>query len=145
MHQIRGYLYVAVQFACVGAILLTGPIVPPSVPAALLLLVSVLLGLWAVLSMGLGRFRITPYLHPAGRLHRRGPYRVVRHPMYLALLLAMLGSVAGDPSAARFGVWLLLIGTLVLKLRMEEKLLAERHSEYAAYAATTCRMLPFVY
>jgi len=145
MQQIRGYLYVAVQFACVGALLLTGPAVPPSLPAVLLLVVSVLLGLWAVLSMGLGRFRISPFLHPSGRLHRRGPYRFIRHPMYLALLMATFASVAGDFSPVRICVWLLLLSVLLQKLRMEETLLAGRHAEYATYAATTRRILPFLY
>lgn len=145
MQQIRGYLYVAVQFACVGVILITGPLLPRSIPFALLLLVSVLLGLWAVLSMGLGRFRISPFLHPSGRFHRRGPYRFVRHPMYLALLMAMFASVAGDFSPVRVCVWLLLLAVLVLKLRMEERLLAARHPDYAPYAAATRRLLPFIY
>lgn len=145
MQHLRGYVYVALQFACVGALLLSGPLLPRSLPVALTFLVALLLGLWAVLSMGLGKFRISPYLHPSGQFHRSGPYRFVRHPMYLALILAMLGSLAGDPSPARIGLWLALVLVLVLKLRMEERLLMDRYPGYAAYATSTRRVLPFVY
>lgn len=135
----------AVQFGCVGVMLLTGPVVPVWLPARLLLAGAVLLGLWAVFSMGLGRFRISPYLHPSGRLLRTGPYRFVRHPMYLALILAMLALLVDRWSALRIGAWLTLIAVLVLKLRLEERLLATRFPGYARYARTTFRILPYLY
>ena len=135
----------ALQFACVGIIVLTGPAVHLSIAAGLVIATSVFLGMWAVFSMRLGRFHITPTLHPLGQLTRRGPYRLVRHPMYLALILAMLGAVINEPSPIRIAAWLSLVVILVLKLRMEERLLAERYVEYITYAASTWRLLPFVY
>ena len=135
----------AVQFGCVGVIVLTGPLVPAGLPARLLLVGAVLLGLWAVLSVGLGKFRISPYLHPAGRLLRTGPYRFVRHPMYLSLLLAMLALLIDHWTALRIGAWLTLVAVLVLKLRLEERLLTRRFPEYARYARATYRMLPYLY
>jgi protein-S-isoprenylcysteine O-methyltransferase Ste14 len=145
MRRRRGYLYVAIQFACVGIIALSGPMLPPPLPARLVLASSLVLGLWAVVSMGPGRFRISPYLHPLGRLHRSGPYRFVRHPMYVALILAMLALVLGEISVLRIGAWITLVAVLVLKLRLEEHLLAERYPEYVSYARATRRFLPFVY
>jgi len=145
MRKLHGYLLVTLQFFSLAVIALTGPLLPASLPARLVLIAAVLGGLWAVLSMGVGRFKISPYLHRSGRLHRAGPYRFVRHPMYLALLVAMLASVLSEPSAIRAAAWLSLGVVLVQKLRMEERLLTERYPEYAGYARSTRRLLPFVY
>ena len=78
-------------------------------------------------------------------LVRRGPYRVVRHPIYGGLLLAMIGStLAAGPG------WLLaLIGSgtyFAISLRVEEADLAALFpDDYPEYAAHTKRLIPFVY
>jgi protein-S-isoprenylcysteine O-methyltransferase Ste14 len=53
-----------------------------------------------------------------------GPYRTVRHPLYLALLLMAAGSVAAHPSIATACAAVGLAAGLVLKIRREERALA---------------------
>jgi len=145
MRKLRGYILVTLQLACLGVIALTGPLFPALLPARLVLFAAVFVGLWAVLSMGVGRFQITPSVHRSGRSYRAGPYRFVRHPMYLALLVAILATVLSELSAIRLAAWLSLVVVLVQTLRLEERLLTERYPEYASYVSSTRRLLPFVY
>jgi len=79
------------------------------------------------------------------RLMREGPYRVLRHPMYTALLLVMAGFAATAPTVARLLLWAALCCDLVAKLSYEERLLARAFPEYAAYRESTWRLIPFVF
>jgi protein-S-isoprenylcysteine O-methyltransferase Ste14 len=74
-----------------------------------------------------------------------GPYRFVRHPLYLAEEIATIGSVMQFLSA-----WtaMLLVVQIAFQLRRiwnEEALLAEVFPQYAAYKEKTARVLPGIY
>jgi protein-S-isoprenylcysteine O-methyltransferase Ste14 len=78
-------------------------------------------------------------------LVRRGPYRVVRHPIYGGLLLAIVGSaLATGP-----GLLVAVIGGgayFVMCLRVEEADMAALFpDEYPEYARHTKKLIPFVY
>ena len=139
------YGFVIVQFVCIGAIAITGPILASS---PLLLLTEILglsIGFWAIWTMRIGNFNITPDTKPGARLVTHGPYRYIRHPMYLAVLLTMLALVLDQISILRLTIWLVLLADLLLKLIYEEKLLTRQDSDYSRYAERTKRIVPFVF
>lgn len=139
------YLLVAVQFLCLGYLALTGPVWVTGWGYRAALLAGVLLGLWAVGVMRLGRFNIAPHLKPGAVLVTRGPYAYVRHPMYTAVLGVALVWVAYTPTWDRLLVWAVLLGNLVMKLNYEERLLAAQFPGYAAYRARSGRLIPWLY
>lgn len=147
--MIRGsplsYALVGVQFVCLAGIALTGPIIPPSTLWGLMSLLGILLGVWAVLAIRISEVSVLPEVREGTRLVVRGPYRVIRHPMYSSLLLLGAGLVLGAPSLLRGMLWLALLADLVVKLNYEERLLAARFSEYPAYRRGTWRIVPFIY
>ena len=75
----------------------------------------------------------------------RGPYRVVRHPIYSGLLLALIGSALATgsgvlPAAIGGGAY------FVMSLRVEEADMAALFpDEYPEYVKRTTRLIPFVY
>jgi protein-S-isoprenylcysteine O-methyltransferase Ste14 len=75
----------------------------------------------------------------------RGPYRLVRHPLYLGELTAAAGVVVGSrhPWAAA-GAWLLCLGLQIARTHYEESNLRAEFPEYADYAACTKRIVPGV-
>jgi protein-S-isoprenylcysteine O-methyltransferase Ste14 len=107
-----------------------------------LLLAGGFVGLAAVWANRPGNFNIHPHPHPKGELIRHGPYRWVRHPMYSAVLLFGLACAVAAPSAVTLGYLVSLTVVLLTKARLEERLLVAKHPDYAAYAATTKRLLP---
>lgn len=139
-----GYTLVAIQFAALLYLALTGPWLARGWPL-LLELAGIALGLWAVATMSRSKLNVTPDVRPGAHLVERGPYRWIRHPMYTALLLGGLGLVWYTPSPLRWAAWALLAVDLLVKLQHEEKLLSAAFAGYPAYQAHTKRLIPYLY
>jgi protein-S-isoprenylcysteine O-methyltransferase Ste14 len=138
-------VFVSVQFISLALIGLTGPIFAPPVIWLGIELLGLFLGFWAVAVMRIGHFNITPDPLSWSKLVSWGPYRIIRHPMYLALLLTTLPLVISYFSMLRLVFWLALLADLVLKMGYEEGLLQQRFPEYASYQQQTARLLPGIY
>lgn len=142
---IKSYTLVFVQFLCIGLILITGPIFPANIFLLIIELAGVALGIWAIAVMGIGRFNIVPDPKEGSRLVTRGPYKIIRHPMYLSLLLFTLPLVIADFSWWRSVFWLVLLIDLVLKLNYEETLLEKKLDGYREYRRHSYKLIPFIY
>jgi len=79
-------------------------------------------------------------------LVRDGPYRFVRHPVYLGMTIALAGlTVALRSWLGLIGVFLLFLPSEVYRAKLEEKALACKFgSEWEIYAAQTGFILPFI-
>lgn len=108
--------------------------------AALLLIGSVLM---IVVIFHLGRsFSIVPQ---ARTLVRTGPYKFVRNPLYLAEEVALLGTLLQFYSPATLAVFLLHGALQVRRIFYEENLLRLTFPDYAHYAASTSRLIPYIW
>ena len=106
---------------------------------------GLLLGLWALASNPPGNFHIRPTPHPRGHLVCSGPYRWIRHPMYVAVLLAG-GACAGAGAGMADAIALVLLAAvLVAKSVLEERWMQRQHPGYADYRARTARFVPGVF
>jgi len=81
----------------------------------------------------------------ARRLVTTGPYRVIRHPLYLFGEVSVVGIALGYMQP-----WALLLAGLSLLLQFprmayEERILAVTFEDYAAYLARTSRLIPGLY
>jgi protein-S-isoprenylcysteine O-methyltransferase Ste14 len=137
--------------ACAVAMLLVIPAAGPSSSAASGLVltgdaIALLAGGWtlfAVLALG-NCFSVLP---EARGMVVRGPYRYIRHPVYLGEIGMFAGLTLAAFSLHGLGLW----GAVVLlafvlaqfsRMRMEETALTDAFPAYAAYAAETGRLLP---
>jgi protein-S-isoprenylcysteine O-methyltransferase Ste14 len=93
---------------------------------------------WALRSLG----RNISVIAQARGLATSGPYRLVRHPLYLGELVAMLGLVVRFPSAASVAAWVLTLVLQLYRTRHEEAVLVSVHPQYADYRARTSRIVP---
>lgn len=132
----RGGVWVAAQFLLMAAILVLGafpPIWPDWVRIAgfPVILVGIGFGVWAGRTLGSA---LTPYPLPSddATLVERGPYGVVRHPIYVAGLLVFLGYgfLASVPATGAVALLALLWH---FKAGVEERHLSERFPGYADY------------
>jgi len=144
-NPLLSYGLVAIQLLCLGLIALSGPLFAAN-PALLLLEGAAgLLGLWAIGTMGVGNFNVTPDVKHLARLVTGGPYRHIRHPMYTALLMGSLSLVLDAFSFLRLALWLVLLVDLLVKLNYEEQLLSRDLEGYSTHLQRTKRLIPFLY
>ena len=109
------------------------------------LAVTVLGAVFAIWSrVTLGRnWSSVPQVKEQHELVVKGPYRIVRHPIYTGLILA----VAGTGLAQDKGIWLfmlvLIFASYWLKIRVEEKLMMETFpEEYPEYRRRVKALIP---
>lgn len=137
-------LLVFAQFVLVAILILSGRPYSNQWYVWLTTITGGALGLWAILTMG--RFtNISPALKENAPLRTNGPYRFVRHPMYLALLIFCGGYVLGNVTAYSVSLWLAILLVLALKIYYEERILAKRLSGFEDYAKKTKRLIPFLF
>jgi len=75
----------------------------------------------------------------------RGPYRFVRHPLYLGELTALLGIALGaDRWALAVPLWLVCVALQLVRTGYEERSLRAEFPEYGQYAERTKRLIPGV-
>lgn len=76
---------------------------------------------------------------------RRGPYRVIRHPIYLSYSLAWSAAPAATHSLVLALTAMAMIGCYVWSARERLMGLGALKSEYGAWQKRTWRLIPFVY
>ncbi len=76
----------------------------------------------------------------------RGPYRLVRHPMYTAALSISLGLAYLIPSWAFVGVFSIYLVLIIPLISMKEEDLRKAYgAQYGAYQQKTKKLVLFVY
>ena len=109
--------------------------------STLLVLGGTVFATYAVLGLG----RSLSILPEARGLVTRGPYAMIRHPLYLGELVALLGV-----TVQYFSEWALLLLLLqcafqVGRMSNEERVLSGVFPEYRDYMARTARLVPHIY
>lgn len=143
-----GSLLVGLQFGLIGLLALS--VVPVlrlgQVPwaAAVAATLGLALAGWALWAFPPGSFNIRPTPRADGGVVQRGPYRWIRHPMYSSIALCGLACAC---AAQRVWVWLALAALLLVllsKALLEERWMAQQHTDYAAYQTRTRRFVPWL-
>lgn len=93
---------------------------------------------WAVWHLGTA-FSIVP---EARRLVQTGPYRWIRHPLYLAGFVIGLGLLMVSFSPPALGLFIAFTGCQCLRMEYEEEVLAEALPGYRDYRCRTWALLP---
>jgi protein-S-isoprenylcysteine O-methyltransferase Ste14 len=102
-------------------------------PALLVMAAGTCWLVWTLAVNSPANIHIRPVLKAGGRLVTTGPYRLVRHPMYLGVLVVCAGAVCLWPGWVKAAAWLMLFAVLFTKGRLEEAALRVRFPEYEAY------------
>jgi protein-S-isoprenylcysteine O-methyltransferase Ste14 len=140
---------VTLQFILLAALV----VVPPGlwwprnplvlVIAAALIIAGLMISAGGVLSLG-ASLTASPIPKDSAALVIRGPYGVVRNPIYSGLMIVGAGLVVFGASWWHLATWVALVVLFAIKSRWEERMLAAAHPEFAAYAQRVGRFIPGV-
>jgi protein-S-isoprenylcysteine O-methyltransferase Ste14 len=99
---------------------------------------------WAVWSL---RYldRSLSVLAQAREVVVRGPYRWVRHPLYLGEVVAGLGLALAANSYAALALWIAMCGLQIYRAVREEQVLLQALPAYRSYRGSTAALLPGIY
>ena len=113
----------------------------PNLASAACVLVGMVMMLVTIRHLG-GSFSLVPQ---ARSVVQTGPYRWIKHPLYLAEEIAILGVVLQYLTPITVTVFVLHIGVQVCRIVYEEDLLRRNCPEYSSYEASRWRLVPYVW
>lgn len=106
---------------------------------------GVAFAIWARKTLG-ANWSAKVTLKKEHELIQRGPYSIVRHPIYTGFELATLGPVIVIGQLKGFVALAIIFIAHVLKIRMEEEIMNKQFpSQYAEYTKKVKRLIPFVF
>jgi protein-S-isoprenylcysteine O-methyltransferase Ste14 len=112
------------------------------VPAVALCVAGWALTIWARLLLG-SNWSAAVMLKRGHTLVQKGPYAVVRHPIYSGMLVALLGTALIDGHIRSALGFILLVAMLKLKAEKEERLMRYAFGPaYDCYCRTTGALVP---
>jgi protein-S-isoprenylcysteine O-methyltransferase Ste14 len=112
-----------------------------TMPAFIIGQVGLVLAIISLLSLG----RFFGVFPEARGLVRHGPYRYVRHPLYLAEIIASVGIVLPILSIWSVGLFVVFVALQYARAILEERALTATIPEYADYARHTWRIIPGIH
>ena len=122
----------------------------PHTPAIQLLgLALTILGcffaVWARFTLG-SNWSGLPAVRHEHELIVKGPYTLVRHPIYTGILLALAGSAISNGATGWMMSWFLVLVSFAVKIRQEEQLMMETFPQnYPAYRRRVKALIPGVF
>ena len=113
----------------------------PNLASTACVLVGMIMMLVTVRHLGRS-FSLVPQ---ARSVVQTGPYRWIKHPLYLSEEIAILGVVLQYLTPVTVIVLVLHIGVQVCRILYEEDLLRRNCPEYSSYEASRWRLIPYVW
>jgi protein-S-isoprenylcysteine O-methyltransferase Ste14 len=115
-----------------------------AIAADIIVFTGLVIAVWARVVLG-GNWSARVTLKENHELIQRGPYCVVRHPIYSGLLLMILGTALLAGQVSGFVALIVCFCGFWIKLRQEEILLTKRLPGYSEYMSRTKALVPFVF
>jgi protein-S-isoprenylcysteine O-methyltransferase Ste14 len=113
---------------------------------SILQIAASILGIWAIRSVGENNWSVYPIPNEESDISAKGAYKIIRHPMYTALILFFLPVAIRADGFYSWSVYIFLVLTLLVKVLYEERQIFKKHPEYANYKTVTKkRLVPFIW
>jgi protein-S-isoprenylcysteine O-methyltransferase Ste14 len=139
--SVLGYL---VMVGGIIGLLFTRSLLSPSPFVIVPQVAATALMIWARVTFGRRSFHFAA--NPtAGGLVTTGPYHFIRHPIYTGVCLLVSAGGLAHLSWSTILLCGVVWGGAIARIFCEERLVVRQYPEYRQYAASTRRMIPFVF
>lgn len=100
---------------------------------------------WSILILG-KQFSVNVTIQENHKLITKGPYKLIRHPRYLGIIVFLVGIPLIFLSVIPLFVDIVLISILIWRIKDEEELMnKEFNEEWINYKKKTYSLIPFIY
>lgn len=99
---------------------------------------------WARITFGTRSFHATANT-TKGKLVTNGPYRLLRHPIYAAVIYFVWAGVLCYRSVDAILLAALISACMIARMLLEEKFLMSNYDAYKEYSKQTYRLIPFLF
>ena len=140
----KAVIFTAIGILTTVFILVSGPIFKPTVLYLLIQIFGLLLIIWAVITINVNKKHTRNKLPEGYFFITKGPYEIVRHPVYAGFLLIMFSIVEIEFTFLRLLALLVLCLAIMMKIIREEYTLAEKIHEYKDYKKKTKALIPYL-
>jgi protein-S-isoprenylcysteine O-methyltransferase Ste14 len=142
--SILSYIFVFVQFFCIVFFSFSYSFSRP-LWTLFPKIFALLLVLWSIAIMNNSVLSVFPNPAKNTVIVKIGPYKYIRHPMYLSLFLFFVPYCFEMKDLAGFLIMGLFIINQLTKMIYEEKLLQKNFPEYSSYMKHSWRLIPFIF
>ncbi len=125
-------------------ILLSGQLISQTAVDLLVQIFGALLIIWAAITLRVGKNDQKHDLPPGYFFFTKGPYEIIRHPVYAGYFLIMISFVEIEFTFLRFIALVILCAVIFLKIIREESTMIEAVKEYKEYKKKTKAIIPYL-
>ena len=135
-----------VQYTTLPALLFLLTWISSNLYLMIIQIIGFVIAAWAILEMAKSKLNISPTPRENAILITSGPYKFVRHPMYLSLILTIVPAIISYYNQTAVLVFIIVIRNLFLKMMFEEGLLKNYFGDsYLIYMKKSWRLFPYIF
>ena len=142
---IKSTILTVVQYVTLALLLYRTTWISTNIFLMIIQIIGFIVAAWAIFEMRKSKINIAPTPRKNAVLVTSGPYKLVRHPMYLSLILSLTPAMISYYNQTTIIIFAVFSINLVLKMLFEEGLLKKYFNDYENYMKKSWRLFPYIF
>ena len=141
----KSIILTVIQYVTLAIILFRITWISTNILLMIIQIIGFIVAAWAIIEMRKSKINIAPTPRKNAILVTSGPYKLVRHPMYLSLILSLTPIMISYYNQTTIIIFAVFAINLILKMLFEESLLKKHFNAYISYMKHSWRLFPYIY